>query len=563
MAEHRDGWTIIGNLVALAVSLGTAAAGALLIVPDAIPVVIAIESGRYIVFGFFLLYSAFLIAVAALAPARQLKNWFLDLIQFTFGVFALFATGAIEIVLAGRALFVHPINLWVLLLVIPGAASSILALSQLSAMQTSAMRSATKPQKELQELLRKAGQIHPKAEFLASIRSSATYAIQGGLTVSSTLLGFFAYFVLNDLLFNEVRMSMDHFMRVAHASFPLMALMLFSFVIFFIVPVLFQFPFVFFRWLSLFGHRDANRDLTDRDIAFIKKSFDAAVDYATKRGYGERSISLIYVTTISYLIFAGLCIWGFIEIFYPAGTPPAHIVSGLYLYIAPECGPSGLLFALAVLIAIPLPCIVVSCLSRSYAERFILGQLGILGGRLIYFVRLRRLDTSKVFDPVSYIRRAGFSFTRNLLIPLALVLVATAWLWPHDKSNFAVFTDREIEVADYWSQARIHYSYSAVVNVNLFCSYKVNGGLDYSYTINFPDDRSVQLMRPQYGDRNIAAYAAIDTLLRRRHAPFKQPISGFHPGCVRDLAGEFSGEDLKRVERLFHLDEWQKRASQH
>ena len=546
--------------VAFAAGLGTAIAGMALLVPQLIPpqTGIAVPTDRYALLGLFLLYSAALIGLRAARANLETGSFLIDNIgSYLLGDMALLGAGFCEGALAIDAIIASPVNVPVALLAVPGLVSLAYGFGS---------GAEEKPEKSDEGISPDTGKSATRATIVYYLYYTALMVVPLSLFVILSISWFFAYYTLKAILFSGAQFGAAKFfalipgliVRVVPDVAPVLVAVAVVMVLVGVVTALVQ-------WLSLAGHHDANRDLTEREVAFIGQSAAAVRAYGEAQGYTKRNYRTLAALTVAYLCLGALCVWVWVQLLFPDAAAPA--VPGLILYLPPDVGPSCVLFVFVAIFLLPLPMWFAYGISPWYAEysnwRALTSktaQYVTLSGRLTRWVRTGRLDPYSRFDPSRFLRDGSRSETRFWIIGLVVISAATAWFWNLDRHKDVVFTEQGIDVVNYWTTEKVHFSYRDVRGVELHCSYDENSP-SFSYDVSLPKDYSVDLTRRLRIGRNAAAIEAVDSKLMALHVPvafgerkpaFRDVVPDYGKNCVCDLANEFKGKDFEAILRIFH-----------
>jgi hypothetical protein len=558
-----------GRAIAIVVGVITALVGLALLVLPLLPGGLATD--RYALAGAYLLYSAALILRETFSYRVETGRWLLDLIGgFVFDDIALMGTGLISAALVVKAFGAGTASPWIFGLAAP-------ALVALTYTFTDGRKKA-QPDAAVNEVAiePESGKLYRGAYIIASLSTAVWTAFTCAIQLAIIGLGVCLWLLLDQCLFGTAAVGISQVVAFVAPFFrrlaPLAVVMAgFMAGLMFVIGLVTM----AYHWLSLAGHHDANRNLTSREVVFIETAAKDVRAYGEAKGYVRRDWRTVVLLTILYVVMGAAGAFALFKGFVPGGAPPVHTASGLYLYLPPDTGPSGVLVVFTLCLMIPLPSYLLSAVWRYYSEYSTWRGLALkaseyatLKGRLTNFVRTDRLRPGEHFDAGAFLHRAGQSLGRLTLLPLLPMAALTAWFYWLDCSNFDLLTDRSITVVHYWTGQPVQYPYSAVRGIELGCSYGKNDNLDFSYSVLLPDGYEVDVTHTLRRGRTLSAVMDVDDKLRELSVPvtytvrkplWQDPVWGYDPRCVRELAGEFSGEDSKRILRLFRVTAWEEK----
>lgn len=544
---------------ALGVGIATGLAGAAV----GLGAALALLPMRLLPVGCYLVYAGFLILRERFGWSLATGRIYLDLIaENLFGSLALMASGIISAVLAFKAYSHAPSGgPWLYALALPAVVALAYSFGYRKA------DDAPTPEDEV-EVEAGTGKLYRRA-YVASSFISALWTGLVYIFFFAAIGVFICQWMLLDrcLFGNEWEGFATAIVAQVRFFGPLALLVG---VVFAVATFVVGLVAMVFHWLSLGTHPDANRDLSNRELAFIEAAQREVRAYGEANGYGQRDWRAVVVMTALYLVFGMAAFAALYKTFLPGGSPPAE-AAHILLYLQPDTGPSAALMVFTICLMIPLPSILLSIVWRRYSEYAMwrglvkkTAEYVTLTGRLTNFVRTGRLDCHRKFDPGDFLHRAGMSLARLMLLPLVPVMALTAWFYWLDSRNADVLADSSITVVHYWSGSPRTFPYSAVRGISLQCTYGRNDRLEYAYTILLPDGFAVDASRTLHRRNTVAALTAIDDKLagvpvsfELRRPLWREPYIAYDPACVRELAGEFSAADGERILRLFHLRQWQ------
>lgn len=549
------GWKAIGRSFAVAVSVGAAVVGLGL----AAAALCSLVPLRYTPLGIYLVYCAVVIARKAFAW-EMVTGWRqIDAIRtFLLDDLALIMTGCVS-----AALLVKTYQLGASLWLYGLAAPCLVAL----AYAFSGDRTAAAPEPADEAINAEAGKLETRLTLVTSLVKALRTGLIYFAMIAVGAVGVAIWLLLDECLFGSG--AMGPFAAAAWAMArrvaPYAVLMAA-----FMVGLTFTIGVVavFFHWLSLAGHSNANRDLSRREVAFIETSAEAVRTYGNAQGYHRCDWSAVVALTLIYVAMGAAAVFAVYKGFFPGGAPP-DIAAGAMLYLPPQAGPSCVLLVFAAIAAIPLPSYLISTVWRRYSVystwRGLVNkktEYVSLKGRLTNFVRIGRLDPHRAFDPGWFLHHAGQSLGRLTLAPLIPLMAIAGWFYWLDSHNFdAVFSDKLV-VVRYWTGKPVEYPWKAVQGVELECVYDSKHNLDFAYRIRLPEGFAINAAAPLRAMGDIAPLIAIDDKVRAMKLPrsyatrtplWQDPFVAFDPGCVRDLASEFPARDAASVRRIFHL----------
>lgn len=544
------GWRLAARIAALLIALATGVAGALLLVPHAVDIGMAIPD-HYPVVGGFLLTSAVLTTVCAL---RRLTG---ETLYFALFAMPLFVISVLVVVLAGHGIAVG--RPWFALLVIPAIGPLLVLLS--------------KKQPPYAEVGPEEVGITPQsgqyATALESLRSAGIMTIASVAYVASfwsVPVGVVVFAVLKAELLGPVPMGVTAILA------KLAAQNWFIFIGILLTVVSFAgtlYEGLAARWRML-GVPDGNRLLSLKELAFIENAFEQTAEYADRAHYPERNWSKIAATALINLVVIALFIKAFIWIVHlPLLLPKSPLwfstpfePGATFAVLAASCG--------ALLIS-NLPTAVLASLWRRHGEwlgwQRLVGRHQNFGGltdNLLFLVRKHRQDITAPFDSGRYLQRQGQYVSLSLIAFFALGLAVAPLAVFHDRSKIDVVGQDGIDLKD-WALRPTHFELRDV-RKQVFSCVAEKHGRKIMIDLYLRGDRKLGLGDPSTG--KLSGLVQLDDALRRQRTPISFYVDDKHrwlydPVCVRAEAASYKGADAERVKRLLHLDDWERLTKKH
>ena len=560
-------WRVIGRVVGTGLAPFTAVAAVLLMIPDRLGVGTLVPHG-YKVLGAFLFYCAVLSFIAGVwkHSAKLLPlTVFLALIGMP-----LFVTGFVNLALAVQGTF-HG-HYWLALLVIPAVGAVLPQLRQ-RAMAAKALPAdvGISPQ---------AGQAPSLAEIKQEVLKVAAIFAPIIMAFWPIPVGIVAFHALRSLLIGPASMPRQLLMAelVDQSWFILYAMI---FMLWFPASALL---FGVVKRVRLWGTLDGNRPLNASELAKVEGACVATTTYADHARLAAATGIWPFATLGAYALAVGLgalVVWGYqslpqqqpdmAELWFRAETDDialvvVPVIAGMLAFM---CG---------------LPNLVLAQIWPRYAERagwhYLVrysyrtllfpialsraadGKPAGLIDRLVVLVRRHRLPDP--FKADAFLRREGRRCPRPVAIILLLAAIASAYAVVHDWARADVVDRNGITITDDWMPFSRHYDFQQVRELTLRCVLEdkvVYTGI----VLLLPGDDTIDLATGIFGGGDLSDAVRIDDILRHQGTPvrFKVDARGkprYSVACVRATVAQTQGADQGRIIRIFHLEEWERRA---
>jgi len=485
------------------------------------------------------------------------------LVSALIGPLGLLAYAGIETAIGAKALFVSPPNLWAATLLLPGLVGLAFVLTG----------NNDDPDEEETD---DGDTIQPEsgqADISGTIRFLAIYCLYYAVLMFAALVWitfvFWLFYRMQDVVLNgmtfdtdAVRTSMaEALARIIPYAAPMSILLAVFVVGISLLSML-------LRSLAYWGNRDANRELSSAEIAYIEKSAVAVREYAMAQGYG-RNVWLIQMLGL-LAVFAGIGLGGaaafavihFLETPAPGPSFPIELRPG---------GFSSVLWIFVGILVSPVFNLIGTSLSGRYAERAGWVAIGekndyfTLKGKLTTFVRSGRLSASTEINSGQFLRAANGSFEGYFLGSAAILAVIATFFMYLDITTVSTLTASGLDLTDYWTQEHHHYTYGDVKQVEIRCFLTTKGETSEAYELQLKDGQTIDIHKKVAAiTAKLVAYEAIDAKLSAQGTPFvpganrawfKGAERGYDPDCVDKFAAHFPQAMQPRVRRLLHLHE--------
>lgn len=515
--------------------------------------------------GVFLLLTAVSIVFSiarpnVLASSSTMANLF---VSGLIGPLGLLAYAGVEIAIGTKALFASPPNLWAATLLLPGLVGLAFAITGYS-------DEAVEEDDEGEDAIEpESGQVDVTGTAPWLLVYGFYYAVYLFAVMVWFALAFWLFYRLQEIVLQGMTFDAaaawasigETLIRIVTVAAPMSVVLALLFIGISIVSML-------LRSLAYWGKRDANRDLSSAEIAYIETSAVAVRDYAIAQGYA-RNVWLMQMLGL-FSVFAGIGAGGAatfaaIHLLETTSPDPSFPI---------ELRPGGLSSVLWIFVGImvsPLTNRIASLLSVRYAERA--GWIAIgekneyftLKGKLTTFVRSGRLSASTAIDPGEFLRAANGSLEVYFLGSAAILAVIATFFMTLDARTVSRLSADGIDLMSYWTQQHHHYTYSDVKQVEIRCVLSDKGKPGEAYELHFGDGRSLDIHKTEdLITSKLAAYEAIDAKLVAQGTPFvpstirpwfREPERGYDMDCVDKFVADFPNAIQPRIRRLLHADE--------
>lgn len=165
-----------------------------------------------------------------------------------------------------------------------------------------------------------------------------------------------------------------------------------------------------------------------------------------------------------------------------------------------------------------------------------------------------KLSPNEPFDPGKALRNFSGLFTTTFAIAAVVVTFITAILWHHDQSRYFLITDRYVEVMEYWTLQRHRYSFDQVTRVDLQCR-----GNDAEYELVLPDEFSVDVLDRSSLAARFSDVQRVDGLVGNSVVRNLPPTSRTdYPRCVEDMVSDWDEANADAAKEIFRLEDWQR-----
>lgn len=567
--SKSGGTNWLTNLVpaAYAVAAATIAAGVYLIDPALIDLGLGLKAEHTAFVGVFLVVAGALLAFGPASAGVSTGSVIADsLLNIFIGLIALASFGFIAIAIGIEALFEEPPNAAAALLLIPGLLLVVLAFSR------DLLTADTTVESEAEDAVEETTPDSGKVDVGASARFSVIYAVFYAVGMFAVLIwipvGFWLHARLSGILFSgealDLASAMTALWVVVTDAAPRMAMLSVALAVIIAVIIVIG---PLFQWFSRWGTRNANRDLSEAEVAFIDAGAAQVRAYALERGYDRNKWQVQAFGLVALLAASGAGGWLAITAIQALGTPSAGSSFPI------ELRSGGLSLVLLIFLGILLsvvPHAILSRLWRRYSERS--GWVGLtaegafftLEGRLTAFVRTGRLSPSATFRPGDYLHTANLSIEAYFFVPAALLAVVTLFLLHRDLNATDTVTADRIEIVDYWSLERHRFTYGDVEKVFIRCFLTDKGETVEAYELHLRGGRTLDIYEAKNVEPKLAAYEAVDAKLAAAGVPFepgahrgifKGKQRGYDQACVDRVAERFPDAMAERVRKLFHLEQ--------